>query len=463
MSTLPESLVVSLSGIRGRVGIDLTADVVARFASAFGSFVQSRGWGDRIALARDSRPSGPAFSDAAAAGLRAVGCSVSDLGLVPTPTALLEIEHAGLSGGIVITASHNPKEWNALKLASPRGAFLAPEEGAEFVAVLREGRPPSFADWDGLGDRVEVVGAVDRHISSILDLDLIEAKAIAKREIKVAVDGTRGAGGVILPELLERLGCSLVPIELEPDGRFTREPEPIPENLGQLTEAVVSQGADLGMAVDPDADRLALVDGTGRAIGEDYTLALAAMLVLEHSPGTVVANLSTSQVVEDACVRAGAEYRQAPVGEANVASLMREAKAVVGGEGNGGVILPALHFTRDAPLAVALILQLIAESGLSLQELVAEHPRYVILKDKVPRMELELDQLAGEIQAEFPGAESDWSDGLHLRWRAQKSWLHVRPSGTEPIVRLIAEGPVADEARIGELIEASKKLMGVPG
>ena len=303
MSTLPDGLIVSVSGIRGRVGIDLTPDVVARFAAAFGTYAKRRGWGgageDRLALARDSRPSGPALLDAAAAGLRSVGCGVSDLGLVPTPTALLEIQDRGLSGGIVITASHNTREWNALKLASPEGAFLTPEEGAEFLAGLRSGEESAYVDWGGFGGREVGAGSVERHLERIFDLDLIDPDLIEARKIHVAADAVRGAGGVILPGLFDALGCRVSAIEFETDGRFTREPEPIPANLGTLCETVRSEGAALGMAVDPDVDRLALVDGSGAAIGEDYTLALAARLVLEHTPGPVVANLSTSQVVED--------------------------------------------------------------------------------------------------------------------------------------------------------------------
>ncbi len=455
----PEGLIVSISGIRGRVGVDLTPDRVARFAAAFGSYVQGQGWGRDLVLARDSRPSGPALLDAAAAGLASVGCRVCDLGLVPTPTALLEIEERGLGGGIVISASHNPREWNALKLASSEGAFLTPEQGSEFLAGLREGRPPGYSDWDGFGARDQVTGSVDRHIERILALDLIDQEAIAARSISVAVDAARGAGGVILPGLLERLGCRVVEVEFEPDGRFTRDPEPVARNLERLCEVVRREGAQLGMAVDPDVDRLALVDGRGRAIGEDYTLALAARLVLSHRPGPVVTNLSTSQIVEEVTARAGVELYRAPVGEAHVAVAMRERAAVIGGEGNGGVILPALHHTRDAPLAMALILQLLAEGDAGIGEIVAEYPQFHIVKDRVPRSELELDRLAGDIQKSFPNAEVDRRDGLYLRWASESLWLHIRPSGTEPIVRLIAEGLESDEARILELIEVSKRII----
>lgn len=459
--TVPESLIVSVSGIRGRVGIDLDPQTVAGFAASFGTFVREQGWGSHVAIARDSRPSGPAFVRAATAGLQAVGCHVSDLGLVPTPTALLEIQTRGLSGGIVVTASHNPREWNALKLASPDGGFLTPEQGTEFVRALRAGQPPAYVTGE-FGAVDELPGACERHIDSILALELIDADRIAAAGFKIVVDFTRGAGGVILPALFERLGCELVSIDLEPDGRFTREPEPIPENMVKLCERVPREAADLGMAVDPDVDRLALVDRNGRAIGEDYTLALAVRLVLAHRQGSVVANLSTSQIVETVCQEAGTDYRQSPVGEANVAAEMRRVGAVVGGEGNGGVILPALHYTRDAPLAVALVLQLLAETGVSLHEIVAGYPHFCIVKDRFPRRDLAIDELLARVEKTFPDAELDRRDGLHLRWRERHMWLHCRPSGTEPILRVIGEGPRDREGEVRELIEQVGAMIKPP-
>ncbi len=452
----PEGLVVSVSGVRGRVGVDLTADVVTGFAAAFGTFVRDQGWGDHLAIARDSRPSGPEFVKAATAALQAVGCRVSDLGLVPTPTALLAIEELGLAGGIVVTASHNPKEWNALKLANRQGAFLTPEQGAQFLAGLRSQPHDTTGEP---GEAVAAPGAVDRHVEHVLGLDLVDPTLIAARGFKIVLDCARGAGGVILPTLLERLGVEMIGIELEPDGRFTREPEPVPANMGTLCSRVSQEGADLGMAVDPDVDRLALVDGWGRAIGEDYTLALAARLVLSHQRGPVVANLSTSQIVETVCREANAEYHQAPVGEAHVAAAMRAVGAVVGGEGNGGVILPALHLTRDAPLAVALILQLLAEAGMTLEAIVAGYPQFVIVKNRFPRGRVELDSLAGQLEAAFPGAVTDRRDGLHLRWPDRRMWLHCRASGTEPILRVIVEGPQDREAEVRELLDGAGAIV----
>ncbi|UCC71248.1 MAG: phosphoglucosamine mutase [Gemmatimonadota bacterium] len=456
----PESLIVSVSGVRGRVGVDLTPDVVSGFAAAFGAFVRGQGWGDHVAIARDSRPSGPEFVKVATAALQAAGCRVSDLGLVPTPTALLAIEELGLAGGIVVTASHNPKEWNALKLANPEGAFLTPQQGKEFLAGLRAATPPAVVEP---GQAEDAPGAIDRHIERIIGLDLVDSASIAGRGLKVVLDCARGAGGVILPALLEQLGVEVIGIELEPDGRFTREPEPIPANMSTLCGRVPQENADLGMAVDPDVDRLALVDGSGRAIGEDYTLALAAKLVLAHRPGPVVANLSTSQIVETVCREMGAAYHQSPVGEANVAAAMREVGAVVGGEGNGGVMLPKLHLTRDAPLAVAMILQLLTEMQANLDAIVADYPQFVIVKNRFPRGRIELDGLAGELESAFPGAVTDRRDGLHLRWPGRQIWLHCRASGTEPILRVIAEGPQEREAEVRELVEGAGAIVARAG
>jgi phosphomannomutase len=459
---IPDSLIVSVSGIRGRVGVDIDPTIVAGFAAAFGTYVRERGWGSHLAVARDSRPSGPAYVRAATAGLMAVGCRVSDLGLVPTPTALLEIQDRGLAGGIVVTASHNPGEWNALKLASPEGAFLTPAEGAEFVARLRAEARPAWVQ-EGFAAAEEVPGAAERHIERLLRLDLIDAERIAARGTKVALDCTRGAGGVILPELLSRLGCRVEGIDLEPDGRFTRRPEPVPENMRALCERVRQVGADVGMAVDPDVDRLALVDEQGRPIGEDFTLALAARLVLARIRGPLVANLSTSQVVEEVGRRAGVPYHQSPVGEANVAATMREVGAVIGGEGNGGVILPALHLTRDAPLAVALVLQLLAESGARLSEIVAEYPQFVIVKERFPRGPLRVEELVEVVSRAFPGAEVDRRDGVHLRWPGRRMWLHCRLSGTEPILRVVAEGLKRDEGELRRLVKGAGELMRQAG
>ncbi len=434
---------ISVSGMRGHVGTDLTPELVARHAAALGAWAREAGK-PLVVLGRDARTSGPMFTHAAIAGLMSVGVDVLDLGIVPTPTVQMSVEEHGAGAGLILTASHNPIEWNALKFVGPDGIFLDAEAGATVRARAEQGPPRS--SWAGLGVVREDSEAIAKHLAKVLALPMIDVPAIRARKLHVALDCVRGAGGWAIPPLLEMLGCRVSGINLETDGRFPRPPEPLPENLGELGDLVRRTGADIGMAVDPDVDRLALVDETGTPIGEDYTLAFAVRTVLAHHVGatpTVVVNLSTSLVVEDAARDFGARFVRAPVGEANVARTMRDEGAVVGGEGNGGVMLPALHIGRDAPLGVALILQALARSGHSVSELVQQQPRYAIVKAKGPRG-AELRPLYDALRARFTDAAADERDGLRLSWRDR--WLHVRPSGTEPIVRYIAEAPTVAEA-----------------
>ena len=443
-------LMVSVSGIRGRVGEALTPEVVARYAAAFGAWSISRGPSRQIVVGRDSRVSGPMFHRIVVGTLQLVGCDVIDIGLTTTPGCQLAVEHHHAAGGLMLSASHNPIEWNALKCIGSSGLFLEASEGAAMRALVEEGTP--HAAWDRIGRVIEDAGVAARHVESVLAIPYVDVEGIRKRRFKVALDCVRGAGATVMPLLLERLGCDVVAINMEPDGRFPREPEPVPENLKELERLVRESGADVGLAVDPDVDRLALVADGGRAIGEDYTLALAAKVVLRHRKGAVVTNLSTSLVVEDAARSAGAEAVRAPVGEVNVAVRMRELKAPIGGEGNGGVILPEVHLGRDAPIGAALVLQLLVEEGRPLSAVVASLPRYVIVKDKLPRPNASLDAVYAALQSAFPDAVADTQDGLRLAWPDR--WVHVRPSGTEPIVRVIAEAP--DEAGARELVRRSR-------
>jgi phosphomannomutase len=447
MAREPSDLIVSASGIRGVVGTSLDPAVAARYGGAFGSRVARNGAGrPRVLLARDSRVSGPLLADAVASGLRAAGCSVRDLGVAATPTALLAVQDdPGAQGGMIVTASHNPAEWNGLKLASAVGEFVSPEEGRAVQEVYESG--PDWSPWDRLGGREEIHGAVDHHVGRILGLEVVDGEAVAGRGFHVALDTVRGAAGPVMTALLERLGCRVEGRDLEPDGVFPRDPEPRPENLDGLGETVRESGADLGMAVDPDGDRLALVDGDGEPVGEDHTLALAAAHVLDRRPGAAVTNLSSSRTIADVVERAGGEIHLAPVGEANVARRMREVDAVIGGEGNGGVMLPALHLTRDAPVAAALVLACLARRGGTLRELVDELPGYHISKRTAPRPEGGLEEIYRALASAAGGdARQDRQDGLRLDWPDERKWLHVRPSGTEPIVRVIAEATSPEEA-----------------
>ena len=439
----PEGLMVSVSGIRGRVGAGLTPEVVASYAAAFGAWAIAADPSKPVVVGRDSRVSGPMFHRVVVGTLQSVGARVIDLGLTTTPTCQLAVEHHHAGGGLMISASHNPIEWNALKCIGPSGLFLDATEGAAFRALVGQSFPR--ATWDRLG----VVDADDeapgRHIDAVLGLPMIDVDRIRARRLHVALDCCRGAGAVIMPALLDRLGCQVTVINLEPDGRFPRPPEPVAENLGELEALVARIGADVGLAVDPDVDRLALVDEQGHAIGEDYTLALAARVVLKRRPGTVVTNLSTSRIVDDVAAEAGGRVIRAPVGEVNVAVRMRDEQAVLGGEGNGGVILPELHLGRDAPLAAALVLQMLSDGEETLSRIVSHYPRYAIVKDKLDRPPVALDAVYDALKATFAGAQVDTQDGLRLSW--EDSWVHIRPSGTEPIVRVIAEAPSEGAAR----------------
>ncbi|MEO7713454.1 MAG: phosphoglucosamine mutase [Gemmatimonadaceae bacterium] len=443
-------LMVSVSGIRGRVGEALTPEVVARYAAAFGAWSIARGSSRQIVVGRDSRVSGPMFHRIVVGTLQLVGCDVIDIGLTTTPGCQLAVEHHHAAGGLMLSASHNPIEWNALKLIGASGLFLEAAEGMAMRALVEAGTP--HATWDRIGAVIQDDGVAARHVESVLAIPYIDAAGIRARRFKVALDCVRGAGATVMPLLLERLGCEVVAINMEPDGRFPREPEPIPANLGELERLVKESGADVGFAVDPDVDRLALVADGGHAIGEDYTLALAARVVLRHRRGPLVTNLSTSLVVEDAARAAGVEAVRAPVGEVNVAVRMRTLSAPIGGEGNGGVILPEVHLGRDAPIGAALVLQLLLEERRSLSAIVGALPRYVIVKDKMPRPNASLDAVYLALKSEFPDATADGQDGLRLAWSDR--WVHVRPSGTEPIVRVIAEAP--DEASARELVRRSR-------
>jgi phosphomannomutase len=440
-----EGLMVSVSGVRGRVGEALTPEIMAKFAAGFGAWALKRSGGKAsIVVGRDSRVSGPMFHPVVLSALQSVGCDVIDVGMVPTPTVQLAVEHHHAAGGLAITASHNPIEWNALKFIGPSGLFLDAAEGAEMRQVV-EGNIPR-ATWDKLGTITQDKDSAREHIERILSLPFLDVEGIRKRGFRVALDCVRGAGGSFMPILLELLGCKLATINMEPDGRFPRSPEPVAENLGELQKLVQDSHSEIGMAVDPDVDRLALVSDEGVAIGEDYTLALAAKVVLRHRKGVVVTNLSTSRIVDDIAEEAGSRVIRAPVGEVNVATRMRTEKAPIGGEGNGGVILSELHLGRDAPVGAALMLQLLLEEGdkKPLSKIVASYPRYIIVKDKLDRPNAPLDTVYEAMKRAFPDAQADTQDGLRLSWPDR--WVHVRPSGTEPIVRVIAEAPSAADA-----------------
>jgi len=453
---LPDNLMVSVSGVRGRVAEALTPEIVTRFAAAFGSYLRSEtGKRPRVVVARDSRTSGPMFMRAAIAALQSVGCDVVEAGIAPTPTALFAIRQHQAAGAIVVTASHNPVEWNALKFASGEGMFLDAQQAPRMREFLAEDKILRAA-WDQLGDVATDNAVVHRHLDAVLKIPYLDVAALRKRKFKVALDCVHGAGAVLLPKLLQELGCEMVGIGLQPDGFFPREPEPVAANLGDLERLVRESGADVGLATDPDADRLSVVSNNGKAIGEDFTLAFASMLVLRHKRGTVVTNLSTSRLLEDVTAAAGVSLVRAPVGEINVARRMEAENAVVGGEGNGGVILPGVCWVRDSLSGMALTLSLLASRKQPLSEIVDQLPRYKMIKHK-----FDLQKIGGaaavtpaleRVRNAFADQRISTVDGVRIDFAGpQGGWVHLRPSNTEPIVRLIAEAPT--DSRAWELID----------
>ena len=444
------NLMVGVSGVRGRVGEGLTPEVVATFAAAFGAYSIRETGRKTIVVGRDSRVSGPMFLRAVISALQSVGAEVIDVGIAPTPSVQLSVEDLGAAGGLAITASHNPIEWNALKFIGPDGMFLDADQGAKMRSLL-EGEIPRVG-WQEIGTVASDDAAIARHLDRIYKIPFIDVETIRARRFRVALDCVRGAGGSIFLQLLEHFGCEVHSINMEPDGLFPREPEPVAANLGDLEALVRSTGADIGFATDPDVDRLSLVGSAGTALGEDYTLALATRLALRHRPGVVVTNLSTSRLLDDVTQTPGGSLLRAAVGEINVARKMQAVSATIGGEGNGGVILPDVHFTRDAPVAAALILQFLAEEGRPVDEIASEIGRYEIVKEKVPRPAGSLDEAYSVLAERLSAPDIDRQDGLRLAWPEERRWAHLRPSGTEPIVRIIAEAPTLAEAQ--ELVES---------
>jgi phosphomannomutase len=432
-------LMVSISGVRGIVGQSLTPEVIMNYSAAFGLLCR----GCRIVVGRDSRISGQMARHAVLAGLQAAGCSVVDVGMCPTPTAQLAVEDLKAAGGIVITASHNPQEWNALKFIGSNGLFLGPKQSGRLWKLARKAIK-TWVPWDRLGVVSTDTRAIDRHIKRILALRDIDVPALRKRKYRVVVDCVNGVGGLIAPRLLRELGCRVTELNAEPTGRFAHGAEPLPENLGQLGRAVRKARADIGFATDPDVDRLAVVDEKGKPLGEEYTLALAVQFVLKRRQGRVVINMSTTRAVEDIAREFGAPVVRTPVGEIHVARRMRRTRAVIGGEGNGGVILPELHFGRDAPVGMALILQHLLEKGGTISQLAEALPRYAMVKRKlrVPRQKMGL--VERKLISQFRGQKINRTDGVRVDFPT--AWLHVRRSNTEPIVRIYTEAPSGEKA-----------------
>lgn len=433
-------LMISVAGIRGVVGTTLTPPVIATFAAAF---ARERGEGV-IVVGRDARRSGPAVLRAVAAGLAAAGRDMVDLGLATTPTTQVAVEHLAAAGGVILTASHNPAEWNALKFLSSRGEFLSAGE-AHAVRERAEAGRDLWVGFDRLGAERDEGRALEWHLARVLGLEYLDVDRVRERRLRVVVDGCASVGGLAVPPLLRALGAEVFELDCVPNGAFTRELEPLAEHLGALGAEVTRHGADFGIALDPDADRAAFVDHRGVPLGEEYTLALGAQAVLSRRKGPLVTNLSTSLIVDAVCERAGVPIHRTAVGEAHVVAGMRARGAVVGGEGNGGLILPAAHHGRDGLVAAALMAQAVTESGCTLRELADRLPRYAMIKSKMNRLDEPWERAATRLRSSFPEFSLDETDGL--RFSSEEEWVHVRASGTEPVVRVIAESPEALRTR----------------
>lgn len=430
-SQTPE-LMISVSGIRGIVGKGLNPEVISKYAAAFGTWAN----GGTIVIGRDSRVSGELVKTATIAGLLATGCKIIEIGVVPTPTVEIAIKNLNAHGGIAITASHNPVEWNALKLIGPNGYFLTTSQMDE-VLELAQLNNIAYVEWDRLGKVQYYDFAIQNHIDKILELSFINVEALRKRKYKVVVDCVNGAGGVIAPKLLKELGCDVVVINEEAHGIFPRNPEPTADNLIALEQAVQYHKADIGFAVDPDVDRLAVVSNEGKAIGEECTLALVTDFVLTHKKGPVVVNASTTMAIDEIAAKHHVKCHRTKIGEIHVSTKMKEVHAVIGGEGNGGVILPDIHHGRDALTGMALILQYMLENKRSVLESVKLLPSYVMKKDKIDLHKIDTSKVFDKVIKDYSNEKIDLTDGIKIVFK--ESWVHFRKSNTEPIVRIIAE------------------------
>src|SRR5580765_5843435 len=407
---MASSLMISVAGVRGIVGETFDPATVARFSAAFARVLPGAG---PVVIGRDARLTGPMVRLAACAGLNAAGRDVIDIGLATTPTTQLAVEHLRAAGGVILTASHNPAPWNALKFLSAAGEFLGAAEGGE-VRRRFENNEDLWARWDAVGSVREEAGALEWHLERVLSLPHLDVPAIRKRALHVVVDGCASVGGLALPALLAALGARVTRLDCEPNGHFTRELEPLPEHLGALGRVVQEVAADLGIASDPDCDRAAFVDASGTPLGEEYTVALGTRVMLATHRGPVVTNLSTSRMLDAVCEQAGVVLHRTLVGEAHVVARMREVGAVAGGEGNGGMIVPAVHYGRDGLVAVALICQAITASGRTLRELADTLPRTVMIKAKAERSQEPWERAAERLRRAFPDHRADTQDGLRL-------------------------------------------------
>jgi len=454
---------VSISGIRGIIGESLTPEVIVKYTSAYGEYCKRQNRQNPVViLGRDGRSSGKTIANIVSSTLLAAGIDVRALGICPTPTVALAVEKSGATGGISVTASHNPMEWNGMKFFASTGLFLNGEENKALWEIASAGES-RYAQWNALGKHTVDQSWIQKHIDAVLSLKYVNAQLIQRRRFRVVLDCINAAGGMIIPTLLKTLGCEVIEMNCDVSGVFAHRPEPVPENLSALAQRVKADHADLGIAVDPDVDRLVLINEKGDPHGEEYTIASAVKFVLEHDQGhttgtrqstKVVVNLSTTRAVDDIAASCGAAVVRTPVGEINVAKRMKDIGAVIGGEGSGGVILPAVHLGRDAIVGIGLLLHMLAEFGGTLSELKATMPQYSIAKGKIELQKASADAVFSRLQeSQKKNGRINTEDGLKIDF--SDHWVHLRMSNTEPIIRVIAEARTMAQAV--QLVEDYKR------
>jgi len=444
------TLIKSISGIRGtiggNVGENLTPIDAVKFASAYGTFLKNSLQKDKltVVIGRDARISGPMIHQLVMQTLVGLGINIIDLGLSTTPTVEVAVPLEKADGGIILTASHNPKQWNALKLLNNKGEFLSGAEGA-LILEIAESDSFDFADVDSLGTITEITDYMDRHIDEVLNLKLVDVEAVKSKKFKVVVDGVNSSGGIVIPDLLKKMGAEVVELYCEPNGHFPHNPEPLKEHLTDICELVVKEKADFGIVVDPDVDRLAFISNNGEMFGEEYTLVAVADYVLSKTPGNTVSNMSSSRALRDVTEKHKGMYEASAVGEVNVVELMKKNNAIIGGEGNGGIIYPEIHYGRDALVGVALFLTHLAKQDLDVAALRASYPAYYMSKNKIELTpEINVDAILEEMQKIYANEKISTVDGVKID--LADSWVHLRKSNTEPIIRIYTEAPTQTAA-----------------
>lgn len=461
------TLIKSISGIRGtiggKVGDNLTPVDAVKFASAYGTFLKNNTSKEKltVVIGRDARISGPMIHNLVVNTLVGLGINVIDLGLSTTPTVEVAVPLEKADGGIILTASHNPKQWNALKLLNAKGEFLSGEEGAKILDIA-EAEAFDFSDVDNLGEITVNDAYMDIHIDEVLNLPLVDIEAVKAAKFKVVVDGVNSSGGIIIPRLLELMGVEVVKLYCEPNGHFPHNPEPLKEHLTDISELVVKEKADLGVVVDPDVDRLAFICEDGEMFGEEYTLVACADYVLSKTPRNTVSNMSSSRALRDVTVAHGGKYEASAVGEVNVVALMKKNNAIIGGEGNGGIIYPESHYGRDSLVGVALFLTHLANKKMSVSALRASYPEYYMSKNKIELTpQIDVDAILVAMTEKYKNEDITTIDGVKIDFATE--WVHLRKSNTEPIIRIYTEAPSQEKADVLALriIDEIKAIAGI--